>query len=284
MRKLLIINADDFGSCDAVNAAVARARRGGVLTSASLMVTGDAVEEAVAIARDDPGLAVGLHLALSGARSILLHDDIPDLVDAESRFSDNPIACAWRYYFSYNVRKQLRAEIEAQFEAFSRTGLPLSHVDGHQHLHAHPAVLPTVIEMAIRYGASGIRVPRDPFIANLRVDRTRLGSKIVTALGHAYLAGVCRRMLRGSGLAVCDLSIGAMMSGAMNAEYVIGMLENVRAESVEVFIHPSSSGRLAPQGPNPGDLAALLSPTLRKFVVSAGYTLATYADLREARK
>ncbi|MHB9035670.1 MAG: hopanoid biosynthesis-associated protein HpnK [Armatimonadota bacterium] len=284
VRKLLIINADDFGSCDAVNAAVARARRGGALTSASLMVTGDAVEEAVAIARDDPGLAVGLHLAVSNARSVLSQDDIPDLVDAKARFHDNPVACAWRYYFGRKARKQLRAEIEAQFEAFSRTGLSLSHVDGHQHLHAHPAMLPTVIEMATRYGASGIRIPHDPFMANLCVDRTRLGSKIVTALGHAYLAGVSRRTLHGSGLAVCDLSIGAMMSGAMNAEYVIGMLENARAESVEVFFHPSSSGRLAPQGPNSGDLEALLSPTLREFVASAGYTLATYADLREARK
>jgi hypothetical protein len=72
-----------------------------------------------------------------------------------------------------------------------------------------------------------------------------------------------------------------MMSGAMNADYVIGMLENAQAQSVEVFFHPSSSGRLAPQGPNEGDLDALLSPKLREFMASSGYTLATYADLRE---
>jgi predicted glycoside hydrolase/deacetylase ChbG (UPF0249 family) len=170
--KLLIINADDFGSSDVVNAAVARAHRDGMLTSASLMVTGEAVEEAVSIARDLPTLAVGLHLALSNARSALSRDSFPD----------SPVACAMRYYFSRKARLQIKDEIQAQFVAFAQTGLKLSHVDGHQHLHAHPAVLPTVIELAVRYGARGIRVPRESFFANLRADRTHLASKIATTI------------------------------------------------------------------------------------------------------
>ncbi|MCE5315412.1 MAG: hopanoid biosynthesis-associated protein HpnK [Armatimonadota bacterium] len=285
MSRLLIINADDFGSSEAINAAVAQAHRFGTLTSASLMVTGNAVREAVSIARDLPDLAVGLHLALSNAKSILPQEVIPDLVNAESRFSDDPIACAWHYYFSRRAKAQLAAEIEAQFEAFAQTGLHLSHVDGHQHLHAHPFVMPVVMKMANRYDAKGIRAPRDPFFTNLGVDRTHIGSKIVTALGHGYLSTVYRRALRGSGLATCNLSIGAMMSGAMNVDYVTLMLEKIHARSVEVFFHPSISDCVR-QGPNTGDLQTLLNPEFREFVKSAGFTLSTYADISkpEARK
>ena len=272
--KLIVINADDFGASSGVNAAVKRVRREGLLTSASLMVTGDAVEEAVCIARNDPGLAVGLHLALSDTRSALSSDLIPDLVDSNSRFGDNPISCAWHYFFNRKARNQLKAEIEAQFEAFAKTGLVMSHVDGHQHLHAHPAVLPVVTELAKRYQAKGIRIPREPYVTGIRADGRRLGSKTVTALGHAYL----RRMTRCE-LPSCRYSIGAMMSGAMTADYVIRMLEGISADTVEVFFHPCAFGPIYPQGPNPGDMEALLSPALKGFIASSGFTPATYADI-----
>src|SRR5206468_4073876 len=64
-RRLLVVSGDDFGAAPEVNAAIVRAHRDGILTSASLMVTGDAVEEAVALARAHPRLAVGLHLVLA---------------------------------------------------------------------------------------------------------------------------------------------------------------------------------------------------------------------------
>ncbi|MEN6356503.1 MAG: hopanoid biosynthesis-associated protein HpnK [Armatimonadota bacterium] len=282
--KLLIINADDFGASKGVNAAVARVRQYGLLTSASLMVTGNAVDEAVSIARSDPQLTVGLHLALSNAHCVLDPEQIPDLVGADGKFGNNPAACAFRYYFDRRVKKQLESEIEAQFEAFARTGLPLSHVDGHQHLHMHPALLPTVIELARRYGAKGIRLPRDPLLANLRVDRTCLGLKMITAIGHAYLARAGKHALDECKLSVCDLSIGAMMSGAMSIDYVIGMLDTARAKSVELFFHPCAFGLTYPQGPNHGDMKTLLDPRLREYVAAKGFIPATYADLTMMRE
>jgi len=273
--RLIIINADDFGASSGVNAAIERVRKFGLLTSASLMVTGDAMEEAVNIARDDPKLAVGLHLAISNAKSVLPTDLVPDLVDGNSRFGNNPVSCAWHYYFSRRAKNQLRAEIEAQFEAFIRTGLLLSHVDGHQHLHAHPAVLPIVIELAKQYGAKGIRIPREPYIENIRADRKRIIQKTVTALGHTYL----RRWMPRCELVSCHYSIGGMMSGAMTVDYVINILESVRADMMEVFFHPCAFGPVYPQGPNPGDMEALLSPALKEFIASSGFTPVTYADI-----
>ncbi|MCL5104464.1 MAG: hopanoid biosynthesis-associated protein HpnK [Armatimonadetes bacterium] len=281
MATHLILNADDFGISASVNAAVVEARRRGVLTSASLMVTGDAFREAVSMARDDPALAVGLHLTLTRERTALPREAIPDLVDKNGRFMASPVTAALRYYFNHNARRQTLLEIEAQFERFAETGLAFSHVDGHQHLHAHPAVLPTVVDLATRYGACGIRLPRDPFIANLRADRARPGFKLVTALGHACLARVCRQ-LRNSVPITCDFVIGSLMSGRMTDAYVIRMLSRLNARTVEVFFHPCLTDIGDPYGPNPGDLRALTSLRLRQFIADHGWTLSTYPGLRGA--
>ena len=227
MATQLIINADDFGFSTAVNAAVARARAGGMLTSASLMVRGSAVREAVSIAKDNPGLAVGLHLVLTRERSALGCESIPDLVDQNSHFRPDPILASVKYYFSRRARRQLKNEIEAQFAAFADFGLPLSHVDGHQHLHAHPAVLPIVVELAQRYDAGGIRVPRDPFWRDVRADPSRIGYKLAVAAGNAYLARTCRRYLHRSGLARCDVVVGSLMSGSMTDDSVVRVLRGL---------------------------------------------------------
>src|SRR2546425_5823141 len=56
----LIVNADDFGTSRQVNEAVVRAFKEGVLTSCSLMVTGQAFDEAIQLAKENRGLAVGI--------------------------------------------------------------------------------------------------------------------------------------------------------------------------------------------------------------------------------
>ena len=97
VRRRLIVNADDFGRSRAINEAVIRAHREGILTSASLMVNEPAADEAVALARENPGLGVGLHLALVCGRSALPPAGIPDLVNQNSEFTDNPVAAGFRW-------------------------------------------------------------------------------------------------------------------------------------------------------------------------------------------
>jgi len=77
MAVRLIVNADDFGISDSANRAIERAHREGILTSASLMVAGDAAAAAVQIARNNPRLGVGLHSVLVCGRSVLPPKEIP---------------------------------------------------------------------------------------------------------------------------------------------------------------------------------------------------------------
>ncbi len=122
--RRLIVNADDFGRSAAINQAVIRAHQEGILTTASLMVNEPEAAEAVALAKANPRLGVGLHLALLCGRSALSAAQIPGLVNARGEFSDRPAAVGWRYFSQKQLRPQLHAEIRAQFQKFQATGLP----------------------------------------------------------------------------------------------------------------------------------------------------------------
>src|SRR5712671_178540 len=89
-NRRLIVNADDFGRSRSINEAVIRAHREGILTSASLMVNEEASAEAIALARENPQLGVGLHLTLLCGHSALPRETIPGLVDAQRQFGNNP--------------------------------------------------------------------------------------------------------------------------------------------------------------------------------------------------
>jgi hopanoid biosynthesis associated protein HpnK len=283
MQTRLIINADDFGSSRAVNSAVLKSHERGVLTAASLMVTGDASDEAIEIARTHPELAVGLHLTLTMGRSVLPSKEIPSIVDDRSHFTSNPAAAGFKYFFSASARRQLKSEIEAQFEAFAKTGLPFSHVDGHQHLHVHPAIFPTVIDLCRRYRIPGVRIPREPLGANLRIDRSGLADKLIVSFGHRLMSDTALRSVGRSDIAVCDAVVGGMMSGRMSEEYVTGILSKTHGESLEVFFHPADSECEDYEkdrfGPNSDDLRTLLSPTFKAFLLDRGYELSNYRKL-----
>ena len=275
----VIFNADDFGRSPAINAAILRAHREGVLTSASLMVTGDACAEAASLARATPTLAVGLHLVVSGGRAALSPQQIPHLVDAGGRFPDDPLRAGVRYAFLRAARQELAREIAAQFERFAATGLPLSHVDGHHHLHVHPVIFNLLLPLAQRYGARGVRVPRDDLWLALRYDRRGAAVKIAWGLALGLVCRWCAWRARSNRLAVVDRVYGVMQSGQMHEAYVVRALRALAAPTAELYFHPSLEASGEALGPNPSDLAALLSPAVRAAIIERRLRLATYATL-----
>jgi hopanoid biosynthesis associated protein HpnK len=274
---LVIVNADDFGRSRAVNAAVERAHREGILTSASLMVTGDAADEAVALARALPRLAVGLHLVLAQGRPALPPAEIPRLAPG-GRFRDDPVRTGLACFFQPGAHRDLALEIGAQFDRFAATGLPLSHVDGHLNLQVHPSVLPRALELAVRHGARAIRLPREGMHRALADGWPRRLAGAAEAIALDVLGAAARSRVRRRGLAVADEVHGVLRAGRMDESYLLRLLAGVRGPTAEIYLHPSLEP-LDLRGPNPGDLAALLSPAVRRAIDANGHVLGTWAAL-----
>ena len=194
--RRLIVNADDFGRTHSINAAVIRGHREGILTSASLMVNEPAFEEAVELARENPGLGIGLHLTLLCGHAASPPDQIPGLVDAQGRFPDHPVRAGLRYFFQRSLRPQLTAEIAAQFQKFHGTGLKPDHVNGHLHLHLHPVVFRILTDPAHGLDIARMRLTCDPFWLNIRLARGRWLYRLSHALIYRLLTSRARPTFR----------------------------------------------------------------------------------------
>jgi hopanoid biosynthesis associated protein HpnK len=275
-QRQLIVCADDFGRDLAVNEAVEEAHRDGILTTASLMVGAPGAGDAVARARLLPALGVGLHLVLADGAPLLPAGEVPALVGDDGSFDPNMVRAGVRFYFSPSARRQLAAEIRAQFEAFRATGLALDHVNGHKHVHLHPTVARLVVEIGGDYGLSAMRLPLEP-TAPLR--RAFPDERRRAPAWSPVLASLRRRLDR-VGLARNDQVFGIAWSGAMVERRLLALLPHLPDGVSEIYCHPASGASASVLGyRHAEELAALVSPRVRRLVEELGLGLARYGDL-----
>jgi hopanoid biosynthesis associated protein HpnK len=284
--RFLIITADDFGLHPAVNGAVEQAAREGVLTTASLMVGAPAAADAVRIARALPALSVGLHLVLADGWSVLPRSRIPALVDAQGRFGNNMVRDGVRFFALPAVRRQLEAEIRAQFQAFADTGLQLDHVNAHKHFHLHPTLLEMLLRIGAQFGVPAVRLPREPAWVARRAGGP-LAGPAVTGLLSPWLA-ILKRRLRAAGLAHNDYVFGMSDSGSMDEARLLEILSRLPDGVTEIYLHPAieSGAAIAPSMSgyrHADELAALLSPQVRAAILASGAETGGFRRLSTAR-
>jgi chitin disaccharide deacetylase len=270
--RRLIVNADDFGLNASVNAAVVRAHREGILTSASLMVNEPGFGEAVKLAKENPSLAVGLHLTLSHGHSALPPEQIPGLVNERGEFSNSPVAAGVKYFFDARRRGQLRAEIHAQFQKFRAAGLPLDHVNGHLHFHLHPAVFGILMDDADALGITRLRLTRDCFARGRRISAGRPLYKIFHAAVFEVLSHRAEKILAKKNLRHARFTFGLLQDGRVDEEYLLKLLPELPAGDSEIYLHPSLDKFRH-------EFDALTSPRVRALVEKLGIKLVCYRDL-----
>jgi predicted glycoside hydrolase/deacetylase ChbG (UPF0249 family) len=140
--RRLIVNADDFGLTEGVSRGILRARREGLVTSATVLATLPPQPELDAAALAS-GLGLGLHFNLTLGRPVSPAAAVASLVDAEGRFRRDLRALEERAR-----PDEVRRECEAQIEAFTRRfGRGPTHLDSHHHAHRVPGVMDAVVDV-----------------------------------------------------------------------------------------------------------------------------------------
>lgn len=270
--RRLIVNADDFGASASINAAVIRAHREGILTTASLMVNEASCDEAVALAKQNPKLGVGLHLTLLMGHSALPPGEIPGLVNSQQEFSNNPVGVGFRYFFNRGLREQLRKEIHAQFARFRATGLPLDHVNGHLHMHLHPTVFGILMEDAKTLGIERMRLTRDPFWTDLPLASGNRVYRTSHALIYCILSGRARAQFQKRQIRHTHRVFGLLQNALVDEAYITKLLPRIPAGDSELYSHPSLDNFKH-------EFEALISPQVKEQVNKLGIQLIRYQDL-----
>jgi chitin disaccharide deacetylase len=232
--KQLIVNADDLGLTAGVNRGILRAFQDGIVTSASLLVTGSAFGDAVALARLNPELEVGLHLALVEEQAVLGREALPTLVDETGRLprtSGEFFRRAFRKRINWD---EVEREIAAQIGLFQKTGLRFSHLNSHQHLHMFPPVFQIVRRLTCGMDNVWIRNPAGPW---RKWPAVRMG-RWVQRLGLNLTCLSARCLHRSSLPPMPDGMYGFEVGGCLTRSALEQILRKIPDGLYELICHP----------------------------------------------
>jgi predicted glycoside hydrolase/deacetylase ChbG (UPF0249 family) len=154
--RLLIVNADDFGMCHAVNEAIFRVLKDGIARSTSLMVPCPWMLHATHFLADNPETPFGIHLtAISDSTDnrwgpVTAREKVPSLLDKAGffyTFEHMPV------FMAKVMLDQLEMEFRAQIEVVLAAGLQPTHLDWHSlRIDSRPDISGLMFRLAREYG------------------------------------------------------------------------------------------------------------------------------------
>jgi hopanoid biosynthesis associated protein HpnK len=238
MSTYVIVNADDFGLDPGTNRGIIEAHCQGIVTSVSLMPTGDAFGEAIALAHHHVDLSVGIHLTLVEGRPVLPAASVPSLVTAKGRFFKTPGEFVKQWAMGHIRLEEVKKELEAQVAKVAAHGIRIDKLDSHMHLHLLPGIFQTVVEVGRKHQIRGIRLAREEFRWR-GLGRLAGSAKQVVLCSLSLLQA---RHVRSAELFCPDYLCGLAESGQMTEGALLRTLSSLRSGVTEIMVHPGYHG------------------------------------------
>lgn len=268
MPRKLVVNADDFGFTRDVNQGIVEAHRDGILTATTLMATGDAFDDAVKLAKENPRLDIGCHLVLVGEAGF--PKSVPQLLRA----------MALRRIRVYD-------ELAAQVRRIIGAGLAPTHLDTHKHTHLIPQVLDAVARISEEFRIPWVRRPFDfPTQAGVGAHHSKTGwARRAVSGGFGIVRGRFARVLERHGCKSTDHFAGFKFTGKYDAGDLAALIRALPEGSTEFMCHPGRCGeelrsaKTRLKESREEELRALVAKDVREALAEAGVELVSYRNL-----
>jgi chitin disaccharide deacetylase len=261
--KYLIPNADDFGYTRDVNDGIVHAHRAGILTATTLMATGKEFDHAVTLARENPGLDVGVHLVLVGGHGL-------------------PSSVAGLMAEIASGRIGIYDELSAQVRKVIAAGIRPSHLDTHKHTHLLPPVLNAVARIASEFQIPWVR---RPFDYPLNVGSVPWRRQMVSR-GLGFARARFHRVLTRQGCRTTDHFAGFQFTGHYGTAELARLIRELPEGVTEFMCHPGfctaelQASRTRLKESRRRELDALTSSEVRRAVEESNVVLARYVEIR----
>ncbi|SRX75904.1 ChbG/HpnK family deacetylase [Aequorivita antarctica] len=247
----LIVNADDFGFSEEVNENIVKCHQKGIVTSATILSGGQKFEAAIQLAKENPKLGIGVHLAIDGPNNI--GKKYATLLDPQTgEFYEDVVAVKKIRNGDFNF-EELVSEYSLQIEKVKNEGITITHLDHHHHLHLYFPILKAVIEVGKKYKIPYIRPQKILYAANNPFPKN-----IYRLYHQFYLLNKYDTVDGYSSLIGCD-------ENEMQTKFQ--SILNSNKKTIELVVHPLKEN---------GEIDFLTSP---EIVEKAQNHLINYADL-----
>ena len=154
-RKKIIFNADDYGHTKGINLGIIDSHQNGPVTSTTIMANGAAFDHAVILAKENPGLKIGVHLTLTTGKS--LGGVYETITDEEGNFLTLAKITKRANEGTLNIN-EIVAEYTAQIQKVLDVGLVPEHFDSHHHTHHLPGIFDAFLNVAKAFGIKKVRM------------------------------------------------------------------------------------------------------------------------------
>ncbi len=300
-RRSLILEADDLGLLHAFNEGVLAACHEGVLTSTCLRANGYAYEHAIReVLPACPGLGVGIHLCLNEAEPVAPRRTVPLLLNRRGSLRPGFV---WLMRVARTAAglKQIETEFRAQIARVLGDGVPVDHLNSHQHVHMIPAIFRLTCRLAREHGVPCVRLVRElPYGAGgvRKHVQPYVNSNFVKHLLMNRLARINEAAARKFGIPTTDYFVGVNYTAHMSLRAVVSGLKAAPYGSVELLLHPaigpdrrdepyySTSGlhKYVTARQRSIELQSLRSPKLSDFLRDEGWKAMSFATWARARQ
>jgi chitin disaccharide deacetylase len=243
MPPRLILNADDFGLTHGINRAIAELHDASALTSATLMATGPAFDDAVAIALARPTLGVGCHIVLTDGTPILPPHEIPSLIGSDGRnFRPSLGRHTLAVLLSQVKEDDIEREALAQIQHLQRAGIHVTHADTHKHAHMFSRVARPLLRALQQANIPAIRNPFEPLWA-VRSGRNLRRRFFVAAFSRLRKRFRKHPAIASGKILTTDGTLGISATGDLNAASLQKLLTAMPEGLWELVCHPGYNDR-----------------------------------------
>lgn len=200
------------------------------------MPTGRAAEEAAALARENPGLGIAVHLTLVAEKPVLPPEKVSSLLGADGHFLPDHIAFIKRFAAGQIRLSELRAECEAQISRVEQLGVKISHLDSHQHLHVLPKVIDICLDLMKDHNIHKMRLPAEDYFFTGTYPAPLM--RRIAKCGLTACARLAAAKARRAGVLMPQAFFGMLAGGHMEQHYFSAILQSLPEGVSEIMVHP----------------------------------------------
>lgn len=281
--KALIINIDDVGFSTGINNAARECYTAGVITGVSVVACGEKFTEAASMLHSIGKNEAGVHLTLTGDFTPCTKNplDVKTLVE-EGVFPKNYLGFSRRYAKKKINPNEIYLELVNQVKRVKGSGLEITHLDSHEHIHMFPEVLNAVVRLAKEFNVPYVRLPLECSC----VAKKKFSIKdFMRHLALQAFALKGERHLNAAHVRHNDFFMGHFHSGRIDDEVLTFMLENLHEGTTELAVHASTPSKEIDESSwyknSPRELDALLNGKWKDLILSRGINLLTHRESSE---
>jgi predicted glycoside hydrolase/deacetylase ChbG (UPF0249 family) len=253
-----------------------------------MMANAQAFDNAVTLAKTQPGLKTGCHIVLIDGNPIV--HDLPSLTNGSRRFRSNLKDFALAAMRRKIGAEEIQSEAEAQIRKIQSSGITLTHVDSHKHTHMFPHVLRPVLRAARACGIRAVRNPFEPVRSwprGLVVGTPGLWLRSAEVMALQWFAAEFRKAVKEEKMLTTDGTVGIAVTGKLDQKILLRLLDALPQGTWELVCHPGySDADLKSVGTRltqsrEVELQALTSEETKQALARQSIELISYADLEQ---